>query len=47
MTNTLALGLGTLVVLLLIADQYWMGGANTLFVAREFAELIEWIAFWR
>jgi hypothetical protein len=47
MTNTIALVLGVIIVLLLIADQIWLGGATTLFLAREFTQLIEWVAFWR
>jgi hypothetical protein len=47
MTNTIALVLGGLIVLGLIFDQIWFGGAGTLFLAREFAQMIEWMAFWR
>jgi hypothetical protein len=47
MTNRIALVLGILIVLLLIADQIWLGGSSTLFLAREFTQLIEWVAFWR
>ena len=47
MTNTIALVLGVIITLLLIADQIWLGGRATLFLAREFTQLIEWVAFWR
>ena len=47
MTNTIALVLGVIITLLLIADQIWLGGTTTLFLAREFTQLIEWVAFWR
>ncbi len=47
MTNTIALVLGILIVLALIADQIWLDGAGALLLAREFAQMIEWMAFWR
>lgn len=47
MTNGIALVLGLLILLALIGDQIFWGGSNTFFVAREFTELLEWIAFWR
>lgn len=47
MTNTLAATLGVLIIAALIADQMMNTGNATLFLAREFAELIEWLAFWR
>ena len=47
MTNTLAIVLGSLILLSMIADQVWNGGAATVFIAREFTQLLEWIAFWR
>lgn len=47
MTNTIALVLGILIVLALIADQIWLDGAGALILAREFAQMIEWMAFWR
>ncbi|CUI62057.1 hypothetical protein [Cognatishimia activa] len=47
MTNSLAIGIGLVLVLALGADQYWLDGQAALFTARKFSELVEWIAFWR
>ena len=47
MTNSIAIGLVIALVLALVADQVWLDGAGALLTARKFAELIEWIAFWR
>ena len=47
MTNKIALFLGTIVALLLIADYALADWTNTLFLARKMLILIEWMAFWR
>lgn len=47
MTNPIAIFLGLAIVLAIIADQYFLDGAGSLLAGRKFAELIEWIAFWR
>ena len=47
MTNTIALVLGALIFLALGLDHLRYDGANLLFLARKFAELLEWLAFWR
>jgi len=47
MTNSIAIGLAIALALALITDQIWLDGSAGLFVARKFAELIEWVAFWR
>jgi hypothetical protein len=47
LTNSIAIGVAIVLVLALGADQYWLGGEASLFTARKFAELIEWLAFWR
>lgn len=47
MTNSIAIGIGVTLVLALIADQVWLDGAGALLAARKFAELVEWVAFWR
>ncbi len=47
MTNSIAIGLAVALALALIADQIWLDGAGSLLTARKFAELIEWVAFWR
>lgn len=47
MTNQIALGLALVIVGLLIADWQVFDLSNSLFLARKFAELLEWVAFWR
>ena len=47
MTNQIALLLGLLILAGLGADFYLWDGQYTLFLARKFSDLIEWIAFWR
>ena len=47
MTNKLALFLGFLIVVGLILDFVYTDGTGTLFLARKFSDLIEWLAFWR
>ncbi|UZD89996.1 glyceraldehyde-3-phosphate dehydrogenase [Cognatishimia activa] len=47
MTNSIAIGIVFSLVLALVADQVWLDGTGALFAARKFAELIEWVAFWR
>ena len=47
MTNQIAAGLAALIIALLIADWQVFDLSNSLFLARKFAELLEWVAFWR
>lgn len=47
MTNSIAVGIVIALVLAFVADQVWLDGSGALLAARKFAELIEWIAFWR
>ncbi|MFY0596686.1 MAG: glyceraldehyde-3-phosphate dehydrogenase [Cognatishimia sp.] len=47
MTNSIAVGLGVVVVLAVGADMIWLDGAAGLFLARKFALFVEWLAFWR
>lgn len=47
MTDRIALALAALVVLFLIVDAAWLQFGATLFLARKFADLVEWLAFWR
>lgn len=46
MTNRIALWLAIVIVGLVALDQV-MGWGALLFLLRKFADLIEWIAFWR
>ena len=47
MTHTIAILLASLLVTLFVLDRVLGDGAGTLFVARELAGLIGWLAFWR
>jgi len=47
MTNQLAIILGLLIVLALGADMTLNSGEYSLFLAKKFMELTEYIAFWR
>lgn len=47
MTNIIALVLGLLIVVAIIADFLYFGTDHGLFLAKKFTDLIEWLAFWR
>ncbi len=47
MTNRIAVFLGVAITITLIADQILLDGSGSLLAGRKFAELIEWLAFWR
>ena len=47
MNNQLALALGALILIGLGLDYYEFDWANTLYLGRKLADLIEWMAFWR
>ena len=47
MTNSLSIILGLLLVGGIALDIYVTGGDSLIFLARKFADLIEWLAFWR
>ncbi|MBL4540482.1 MAG: hypothetical protein JKP98_08225 [Rhodobacteraceae bacterium] len=47
MTNAIAIGLVLVIGLGLGADAIWNDGMAGMFLARKFAALIEWMAFWR
>jgi hypothetical protein len=47
MTTRIAIWLGAIILLILIGDWFAFDGANTLFLARRWLELLEYIAFWR
>ena len=46
MTNRIALVLAALILALVVADLAF-DLCGTLFLARRFADLVEWLAFWR
>ena len=47
MTDRIALVLGLLIASGIAFDAVFHDLSNTVFLARKFAELIEWVAFWR
>jgi len=47
MTNRLAIVLFLIIVAALVADAQLNDGAATLFLLKKFADLTEWMAFWR
>lgn len=47
MTNQIALVLGALILIGLGIDWQVYDWSNTLFLARKFTDLLEWLAFWR
>ena len=47
MTNQIAIALGLLIVAFIGGDLALTGGDALLFLARKFADLLEWVAFWR
>ena len=47
MTNQIAIGIGIVLLGLFGLDVFLTGSANTLFLLRKLADLIEYLAFWR
>lgn len=47
MTNTLAIWLIVLVAGFFALDYYYLHWGAALFLAREFFDLLHWVAFWR
>ena len=47
MTNRLAIWIAALVAGLIALDAMLNGWAASLFLARKFADLLWWLAFWR
>ena len=47
MTNSIAVFLGLLILGAVALDVMVYGTEHLLFLARKFADLIEWLAFWR
>ena len=47
MTNTIAIGLGVVILSALAVDSYLYGSDHLIFLAKKGLELIEWLAFWR
>lgn len=47
MTNRIAIALALLIIGLFLADHLLLHLDLSLFLARQFADLIEWVSFWR
>lgn len=47
MTNRIAIVLAVIIIGLVVFDWQGFEWSNSLFLARKFAELLEWVAFWR
>ncbi|UYV35829.1 hypothetical protein N4R57_12225 [Rhodobacteraceae bacterium D3-12] len=47
MNNQIAIGLGLLIIFLLGLDYFVNDWGGTVYFLRKFADLIEWVAFWR
>ncbi|MGR3551717.1 hypothetical protein [Pseudooceanicola sp.] len=47
MTNSIAFALAAIMAGLLVLDWQMFDWTNSLFLAQKFAELLEWVAFWR
>lgn len=47
MTNPIAVFLALVIFAALGYDVVFLNGQVSLFLARKFADLIEWLAFWR
>lgn len=47
MTNSIAIGLGLLILGGIGVDAFLTGGDGLLFLVRKGLDLLEWMAFWR
>jgi hypothetical protein len=47
MSNSIALGLGVILVVTISVDTYFYGSDHLLFLGKKLANLIDWMAFWR
>ncbi len=47
MTDRIALALGLIILAAIAADLLANGGQAMLFLLRKFADMVEWMAFWR
>ncbi|MFD1880404.1 hypothetical protein [Paracoccus pacificus] len=47
MTNTIAIVLALAIVSVFVADAYWLHWNLPLFLARNFAALVDYVSFWR
>lgn len=47
MSNRGAILLGSILIAAIILDAIIYGSDNLLFLAKKFADMLEWMAFWR
>jgi hypothetical protein len=47
LTNSIAITLALIVIFAIAGDQYFQDGAGLLFLMKKFADMLEWMAFWR
>ncbi|MDK3016420.1 hypothetical protein [Pseudodonghicola flavimaris] len=47
MTDKIALVLGLIIVAALVVDISVFGTVHLVFLAKKFADMLEWMAFWR
>lgn len=47
MTNRGAVILGLLLIIVITVDVMLYGSEHLLFLAKKFADMLEWLAFWR
>ena len=47
MTNRIAIVLVLLILGVFVVDREWFGSDLPLYLARQMAELVEWVSFWR
>ncbi|MGJ8546756.1 MAG: hypothetical protein ACSHWZ_15025 [Sulfitobacter sp.] len=47
MTNRIALFLGLFLVLGMVIDGMLFGDSHFIYLGKKFADLVEWLAFWR
>ena len=47
MTNVIAAIVALMIIALFVVDHFWLHLGLPLFVARQFAMLIEYVSFWR
>ena len=47
MTNKIALGLGLVILAALALDIILYGADTLVFLGKKFADLLQWVAFWR
>lgn len=47
MTNSIAIALGTVLVLAAVLDIALFGTEHMIFLGKKMLDLIEWVAFWR